>query len=119
MTDPAATKARKGHPRIELIQQITEAASDARRRLLGEGDVTIFNIGPDKYSGRVVADVATRKITNVSSALLAAGHARTYSGGHRMGWCANAARWRGREYSVNPGFSRRTVRQRRCSATVS
>jgi endonuclease YncB( thermonuclease family) len=72
--------------------QMAEAASEALRGLLGEGEVTIFNIGPDKYSGRVVADVATKKTANVSSALLAAGHARSYSGGHRMGWCANAAK---------------------------
>ena len=40
--------------------QMAEAAGDALRGLLGEGGVTIYNIGPDKYSGRVVADVATR-----------------------------------------------------------
>src|ERR1700738_3726924 len=72
--------------------QMAEAASDALRGLLGEGDVTIFNIGPDKYQGRVVADVATRRTENVSTALLAAGHARSYSGGRRSGWCANAGR---------------------------
>jgi endonuclease YncB( thermonuclease family) len=72
--------------------QMAEAASGALRGLLGEGEVTIFNIGPDKYGGRVVADVQTKKTANVSSALLAAGHARSYSGGHRMGWCANAAK---------------------------
>jgi endonuclease YncB( thermonuclease family) len=75
-----------------LELQMAEAASDALRTLLGEGQVTIFNIGPDKYSGRVVADVATRKTGNVSAALLAAGHARSYSGGHRNGWCANPAK---------------------------
>jgi len=72
--------------------QMAEAASGALRGLLGEGEVTIFNIGPDKYGGRVVADVQTKKTANVSSALLAAGHARSYSGGHRAGWCANAAK---------------------------
>jgi endonuclease YncB( thermonuclease family) len=72
--------------------QMAEAASDALRGLLGEGDVSIFNIGPDKYSGRVVADVATKKTANVSASLLAAGHARSYSGGHRQGWCADATR---------------------------
>lgn len=72
--------------------QMAEAARDALRGLLGEGEVAIFNIGPDKYSGRVVADVATSKTANVSSALLAAGHARSYGGGHRMGWCANAVK---------------------------
>ena len=72
--------------------QMAEAASTALRGLLGEGEVTISNIGPDKYSGRVVADVATRRTANVSAALLAAGHARSYSGGHRNGWCANAGK---------------------------
>ena len=70
--------------------QMAEAATGALRAMLGEGDVRIFNIGPDKYSGRVVADVVTRRTGNVSTAMLAAGHARSYSGGHRNGWCANA-----------------------------
>ena len=70
--------------------QMAEAATGALRALLGEGDVRIFNIGPDKYAGRVVADVATRRTGNVSTAMLAAGHARSYGGGHRNGWCANA-----------------------------
>ena len=71
--------------------QMAEAATDALRKLLGEGDVRIFNIGPDKYSGRVVADAATRRTGNISTAMLAAGHARSYGGGHRNGWCANAS----------------------------
>jgi endonuclease YncB( thermonuclease family) len=70
--------------------QMAEAATGALRAMLGEGDVRIFNIGPDKYSGRVVADVVTRSTGNVSTAMLAAGHARSYGGGHRNGWCANA-----------------------------
>jgi endonuclease YncB( thermonuclease family) len=70
--------------------QMAESATDALRALLGEGEVTISNIGPDKYSGRVVADAATRTTQNVSTAMLAAGHARSYNGGHRSGWCANA-----------------------------
>ena len=72
--------------------QMAEKASAALRGLLGEGNVTISNIGPDKYSGRVVADVATRKTASVSAALLAAGHARSYNGGHRNGWCATAGK---------------------------
>jgi endonuclease YncB( thermonuclease family) len=70
--------------------QMAEAATGALRAMLSEGDVRIFNIGPDKYSGRVVAGVVTRRTGNVSTAMLAAGHARSYSGGHRNGWCANA-----------------------------
>ena len=66
---------------------MAQAATDALRALLGEGGVMISNIGPDKYAGRVVADVATRRTASVSTAMLAAGHARSYGGGHRNGWC--------------------------------
>jgi endonuclease YncB( thermonuclease family) len=71
--------------------QMAEAATGALRFLLGQGDVNIFNIGPDKYSGRVVADVESRRTGNISTAMIAAGHARSYGGGHRNGWCANAS----------------------------
>lgn len=67
--------------------RMAQAASVALRALLAEGEVTIFNVGPDKYSGRVVADAATRRTPNVSDALLKAGQARRYGGGHRDGWC--------------------------------
>lgn len=68
-----------------------KAAARALRDLLGQGGVTITNLGPDKY-GRVLADVATRRTANVSAALLAGGFARSYNGGHRDGWCART--WR-------------------------
>lgn len=68
-----------------------EAAARALRDLLGQGGVTITNLGPDKY-GRVLADVATKRTANVSAALLADGYARSYNGGHRDGWCARG--WR-------------------------
>lgn len=71
--------------------QMAEAATAALRGWLGEGGVTIFNIGPDKYAGRVVADVATRRTGNVSTAMLGAGYVRSYSGGHRDGWCADGS----------------------------
>lgn len=72
--------------------RLAEAATDALRDLLRQGDVAIYNIGPDKYQGRVVADVATKRTANVAATLLAAGHVRHYNGGHRNGWCANAPR---------------------------
>jgi endonuclease YncB( thermonuclease family) len=72
--------------------RMAEAATYALRDLLRQGDVSIYNIGPDKYQGRVVADVATRLTGNVSAALIAAGFVRSYNGGHRAGWCANAER---------------------------
>ena len=72
--------------------RLAEAATDALRNLLRQGEVAIYNIGPDKYSGRVVADVATRRTGNVSVALISTGHVRVYNGGHRQSWCANIQR---------------------------
>ena len=72
-----------------------EAAAEALRALLGQGGVTVTNLGADKY-GRVLADVATRRTADVAAALLAggyvSGHVRSYNGGHRDGWCARG--WR-------------------------
>ncbi|MGX1167488.1 micrococcal nuclease [Bradyrhizobium sp. USDA 372] len=68
-----------------------EAATRALRDLLGQGGVTIGNLGADKY-GRVLADVATRRTADVAAALLAGGYVRSYNGGHRDGWCARG--WR-------------------------
>lgn len=68
-----------------------EAAADALRNLLGQGGVTLTNLGEDKY-GRLLADVATRRTASVAAALLAGGFVRSYNGGHRDGWCARG--WR-------------------------
>lgn len=70
--------------------RMAETASEALRARLADDDVTIFNIGPDKYHGRVVADASTRRTPDVSSSLLADGYARPYQGGRRGGWCATA-----------------------------
>lgn len=72
--------------------RMAAAASSALRDLLRQGEVAIYNVGPDKYQGRVVADVATRLTGNVSATLIGAGHVRSYNGGQRTGWCANVAR---------------------------
>lgn len=64
-----------------------EAAREALRRMLAEGDVRIAQVAIDKYGGRVLADVSTRATSDVSAALLHAGHARAYTGGRRENWC--------------------------------
>lgn len=69
--------------------RLAEAATELLRRLLAEGGVVIYNIGPDKYQGRVVADVATKRTPNVSAAMRDAGYARSYGGGLRSGWCGD------------------------------
>lgn len=75
------------HASCEAELRKAEASTRALRAKLAEGGVAIFNIGPDKYGGRVVADASTRLTPNVSSALVAAGHVRAYLGGRRQGWC--------------------------------
>jgi endonuclease YncB( thermonuclease family) len=70
--------------------RLAETARAALRDLLGEGGVTIYDIGPDKYHGRIVADAATARTPDDSAAMLASGHARSYHGGHRGSWCNGA-----------------------------
>jgi endonuclease YncB( thermonuclease family) len=57
------------------------------QRLLAAGAVTITDVGVDKFLGRVDAHVATRSTPDVSAAMLRAGLARPYNGGHRGSWC--------------------------------
>ena len=80
--DAPELKARCDEERVKA-----EAARDALRAILDQGEVGISRVTLDKYGGRVVADASTRATPNVSDALLAAGHARRYGGGHRDGWC--------------------------------
>src|SRR4029079_2912108 len=75
------------HARCADELRRAEAAADALDALLRQGGVVISNIGPDKYAGRIDADVATSRTPNVSAALLAGGFARAYGGGRRESWC--------------------------------
>src|SRR5262249_3613059 len=50
-----------------------EAARDALRALLDEGDVMVVKVGFDKYGGRVLAEAGTRGTPDVSAVLLAHG----------------------------------------------
>jgi endonuclease YncB( thermonuclease family) len=75
------------HANCEQEFRKADTSAKALRALLAEGGVAIYNIGPDKYGGRVVADVATARTASVSAALVAAGHARVYLSGRRQSWC--------------------------------
>lgn len=61
-------------------------AARERLRALLVGDVLISNIEPDKFSGRVDADVTVAG-KNISQTLIDEGLARKYTGGTRQGWC--------------------------------
>lgn len=66
------------------------AAREARAALaalLGDGPVTVSNIGGAKYYGRVLADVADGEGRAVAPALLRLGLARPYDGGRRPPFC--------------------------------
>jgi endonuclease YncB( thermonuclease family) len=63
------------------------AARTALERILAGGSVTISQVGRDKYPERIDASVATRRIPNVSAAMLSGGYARRYDGGRRGSWC--------------------------------
>jgi endonuclease YncB( thermonuclease family) len=69
-------------------RNLAEAARDALRAILAEGELTVLHVDLDKYGGRVVADAATTRTHDVSQALLSQGVARLYSGGRRQGWCS-------------------------------
>jgi endonuclease YncB( thermonuclease family) len=64
-----------------------EAARDALRSLLAQGEVAISRVMLDKYGGRVIADASTAATPDVSAALVGAGWVRRYGGGRRDGWC--------------------------------
>jgi endonuclease YncB( thermonuclease family) len=80
--DAPEMKARCGEERVKA-----EAARDALRAILDQGEVGITRVTLDKYGGRVVADASTLATPDVSAALLGAGLARRYSGGRREDWC--------------------------------
>jgi endonuclease YncB( thermonuclease family) len=73
--------------RCPAERAMAEAARDALRDMLAEGQVGISAVTLDKYGGRVVADAATRSVASVSAELQAKGLARGYRGGRRLSWC--------------------------------
>jgi endonuclease YncB( thermonuclease family) len=75
------------HARCSKELRLALAARAALQRLLADGRVTLSHVGPDKYPGRIDANVATRSTTDISAAMLSGGFARAYNGGRRGSWC--------------------------------
>jgi micrococcal nuclease len=75
------------HARCAREYLKAEAARAALQNILSAGGVTVSQIGPDKYRGRIDALVATRNTADVSAELLKGGWARSYDGGRRGSWC--------------------------------
>jgi endonuclease YncB( thermonuclease family) len=75
------------HARCSKELRLALAARTALQRLLADGRVTLSHVGPDKYPGRIDANVATRSTNDISAAMLSGGFARAYDGGRRGTWC--------------------------------
>jgi endonuclease YncB( thermonuclease family) len=75
------------HARCSKELRLALAARAALQRLLAEGRVTLSHVGPDKYPGRIDANVATHSTNDISAAMLSGGFARAYDGGRRGSWC--------------------------------
>jgi endonuclease YncB( thermonuclease family) len=75
------------HARCSKELRLALAARAALQRLLADGRVTLSHVGPDKYPGRIDANVTTRSTNDISAAMLSGGFARAYDGGRRGTWC--------------------------------
>jgi endonuclease YncB( thermonuclease family) len=75
------------HARCSKELRLALAARAALQRLLAEGSVVLSHVGPDKYPGRIDANVATHSTNDISAAMLSGGFARAYDGGRRGTWC--------------------------------
>jgi endonuclease YncB( thermonuclease family) len=75
------------HARCSRELRLALAARAALQRLLADGRVMLSHVGPDKYPGRIDANVATHSTNDISAAMLSGGFARAYDGGRRGSWC--------------------------------
>jgi endonuclease YncB( thermonuclease family) len=75
------------HARCSRELRLALAARAALQRLLADGRVMLSRVGPDKYPGRIDANVATHSTNDISAAMLSGGFARAYDGGRRGSWC--------------------------------
>src|SRR6478735_2398426 len=75
--DDAGAATRHRHSGNEGLMFRGISAGESRqgpaRDLLSEGGVTIANIGPDKYNGRVIVDAATARTSDIAAAMVASG----------------------------------------------
>lgn len=69
--------------------QAAAARDFVSERLEAAERITLLDVEPGKYAGRVVADLVIDGV-HVAELLIAEGLARPYDGGKRAGWCAAA-----------------------------
>ncbi len=76
------------HSRCAAEREAAKRAARTLAEIVGSGgEVSISNIGSDKYYGRVVADVANGEGEPLAERMLDEGVVRTYDSGARADWC--------------------------------
>ncbi len=71
-----------------LERLLARQARDVLAGRISKGNISLSNIGGDKYYGRVLADVTLDDGSNLAQVLLGSQHVRPYAGKKRKGWCA-------------------------------
>lgn len=71
-------------------RELAEAATDHLKVFEGS-DITLRDVAPDKFGGRVQAHVHHIEGGDLASSLLKAGLVRAYDGGRRGSWCSGVA----------------------------
>lgn len=64
------------------------AATDFTVRFMGGESVEVTDVSLGKYAGRVLGKISVDGV-DLGTALIEAGHAKPYSGGHREAWCTD------------------------------
>ncbi len=79
----AAERTAAAAAKAYLGERIAEGGDDGP----AGSQVVLHQVRWGKYAGRVLARVTTVAGADLAAALLAAGHARPYTGGRRSAWC--------------------------------
>ena len=82
------------HAHCEAERQGAAAAREALGRMLAGHEIELSEVAPDKYFGRVVADVWAADedgARDVAASMREAGLARPYEGRRRASWCETAS----------------------------
>ena len=75
------------HARCDAERRAAQAARHRLQVLVANGPLVIRNPSPDKYFGRVLAELKLGDGSDVGLILLSERLARPYRGGTRQGWC--------------------------------
>jgi len=75
-------------PRCAHEEELAQTARDEVMSLIGDQAITLYDIGHDKYSDRVVAQVLTSANVDIGKYLINRGYAKPWNGrGKKPEWC--------------------------------